>query len=236
MRKLLLIPLLFAFLNPLTVFATESAITTEPAVTTTETAVEEEPVTETAITEGEGENAERTFVTILVEFYNQPEVQSSISIVVLGAVSVLTKSFLSSNKKFLSKTQSILDRGGDILTIKDEAHQTWEAVKTLMATNEHLKSKVERIEKGEAYIGNLLKDFVRATNIKVDDKIDLAKKFDEFKAFIEEEGLDETKAYQEIKSTMDEFKEKIKETNQEDLEKVDSYLQNLKAISNDDEL
>lgn len=235
MRKLLIIPLLFAFFNPLAVLATESAITTEPAVTTTETAVEE-PVTETAITEGEGTDAERTFVTILVEFYNQPEVQSSISIIVLGAVSVLTKSFLSSNKKFLSKTQSILDRGGDILTIKDEAHATWEAVKTIMETNEHLKSKVERIEKGEAYIGNLLKDFVRATNIKVDDKIDLAKKFDEFKAFIEQEGLDETKAYQEIKSTMDEFKEKIEETNQDDLDQVNEYIENLKAISNDDEL
>ena len=234
MRKLLIIPLLFSFLNPISILATESGIISPPAVENPE-----EEVDNVSPNGLEGEvpaDEERTFVTILVEFYNQPEVQSSISVVVLAAVSVLTKAFLSSNKKFLAKTQNILDRGGDILAIKDEAHQTWEAVKTLMETNDHLRKKVERIEKGEAYLGDLLKNFVRSTSIKVDDKIDLAKQFDEFKAFMEEEGITETQAYQEIKSTVDEFKAAIEETNKEDLEQVDEYLQNLKAISNDDEL
>jgi len=107
------------------------------------------------------------------------------------------KMFLTSNKSFLTKTQGIIDTTGDILTIKDEAHQTWELVKQLASSNDFLREKVSKIEKGEQYLGDLLKGFISATNIKVDDKIELAKKFDEFKAFIEEKGLDNTQAYQE---------------------------------------
>lgn len=238
MRKLLIIPLLFALINPAPMYATDSAITvTEPAIVVTEPAVVVTPPEELTELPVEEELPEEpsTFMSILIEIYNRPEVQSSLSIISLTLVSFALKMFLNSNKNFLNKTQGLIERGSDILTIKEQVLGTWEMLKDVAETNIHLKDKVERIEKGEAYLGELLKGFVRSTNIKVDDKIELAKKFDEFKAFIESEGITETIAYQEVKSTIDEFKEKIEETNKEDLEKVDAYLENLKAISNDDE-
>jgi len=239
MRKLLVVFLLLTSINPAPLYATESAITTtEPAITVTpEEEAEEviEEVTEEVTEEVVEEEEQNTIIAMLIEIYNRPEVQSSLSIISLTLVSFALKMFLNSNKNFLSKTQGLIDRGGDILTIKDQVLGTWEMIKDVAETNKHLKSKVDRIEKGEAYIGELLKGFVRSTNIKVDDKIELAKKFDEFKAFIDSEGLTDTVAYQEVKSTIDEFKEKIEETNKEDLEKVDTYLENLKAISNDNE-
>jgi cell division protein ZapA (FtsZ GTPase activity inhibitor) len=222
MKLLTIIALAFSFIRPINVLA--DVDNTSPTA-----------ISETAIGAGENDNEENTIVALLIEMYNRPEVQSSLSIIVLTVVSLMMKLFLTSNKSFLAKTQGIIDTTGDILTIKNEAHQTWELVKQLAQTNEFLKNKVVKIEKGEEFLGDLLKGFISATNIKVDDKIELAKKFDDFKAFIKEQGLDDTQAYQEIQSTMNEFKEKIQETNAEEVEKVDEYLANLKAISNEDQ-
>jgi len=222
MKLLTIIALAFSFIRPISIFATESAISTTPTA-----------ISETAIAPGDEPDEANTIMALLIEMYNRPEVQSSLSIVVLTVVSLMMKLFLTSNKSFLAKTQGIINTTGDILTIKDEAHQTWELVKQLSQTNEFLKNKVIKIEKGEEFLGDLLKGFISATNIKVDDKIELAKKFDEFKAFIEEKGLDKTVAYQDIQSTINEFKEKIQETNAEEVKKVDEYLENLKAISNE---
>jgi len=223
MKLLTIIALAFSFIRPINILA-------EDVVNTTDTAI-----SPTAVVTDETEEEQNTILALLLEMYNRPEVQSSLSILALSVVSILMKMFLTSNKSFLTKTQGIIDTTGDILTIKDEAHQTWELVKQLASSNDFLREKVSKIEKGEQYLGDLLKGFISATNIKVDDKIELAKKFDEFKAFIEEKGLDNTQAYQEINSTIHEFKEKIEETNAEELKQVDEYLANLKAISNENQ-
>jgi cell division protein ZapA (FtsZ GTPase activity inhibitor) len=223
MKLLTIIALAFSFIRPINILA-------EDVVNTTDTAI-----SPAAVEPGEVEEEQNTILALLLEMYNRPEVQSSLSILALSVVSLLMKMFLTSNKSFLAKTQGIIDTTGDILTIKDEAHQTWELVKKLSSSNDFLREKVSKIEKGEQYLGDLLKGFISATNIKVDDKIELAKKFDEFKAFIEEKGLDNTQAYQEINSTIHEFKEKIEKTNAEELKQVDEYLANLKAISNENQ-
>lgn len=232
MKLIAIFALLFSFINPTALFADEVENTTDTAITTPAVVVQEpadvpadEPVEQEAF----------SIVALLIEMYNRPEVQSSLSILALSVVSIMMKLFLTSNKSFLSKTQGIIDTTGDILTIKNEAHQTWEMMKKLASSNDFLREKVTKIEKGEEYLGELLKGFISATNIKVDDKIELAKKFDEFKAFIEDKGLKDTQAYQEVHSTIQEFKEKIEETNAEELKQVDEYLANLKAISNENQ-
>ena len=224
MKLIAIFALLFSFIRPNILMAEEVYNTSPTAVTTTALDIE-----------GGSETEGFSIVALLVEIYNRPEVQSSLSILALTVVSLMMKLFLTSNKSFLAKTQGIIDTTGDILTIKNEAHQTWELVKELASANEFLKRKVTKIEKGEEFLGDLLKGFISATNIKVDDKIELAKKFDEFKAFIEEKGLEKTQAYQDIQSTIQEFKGKIEETNAEELKQVDEYLANLKAISNENQ-
>ena len=224
MKLIAIFALLFSFIKPNILMAEEVDNTSPTAVTTTALDIE-----------GGSETEGFSIVALLVEIYNRPEVQSSLSILALTVVSLMMKLFLTSNKSFLAKTQGIIDTTGDILTIKNEAHQTWELVKELASANEFLKRKVTKIEKGEEFLGDLLKGFISATNIKVDDKIELAKKFDEFKAFIEEKGLEKTQAYQDIQSTIQEFKGKIEETNAEELKQVDEYLANLKAISNENQ-
>ena len=224
MKLIAIFALLFSFLTPSILIAEEVDNTSPTAITSGALDIE-----------GGSETEGFSIVALLVEIYNRPEVQSSLSILALTVVSLMMKLFLTSNKSFLAKTQGIIDTTGDILTIKNEAHQTWELVKELASANDFLKRKVTKIEKGEEYLGDLLKGFISATNIKVDDKIELAKKFDEFKAFIEEKGLEDTQAYQDIQSTIQEFKGKIEETNAEELKQVDEYLANLKAISNEDQ-
>lgn len=211
MRKLIAVFTLFALLVPATLSADS---------------VTESGITESAITEGEEEVA-GILATLRESF---PEIVAGISVTGLGTVLLLAKAFLASNKQLTLRTQSLVDNAKLIKGTAKEVHEAYELIKTLRDQNDFLASKVDKLEKGEEYIGKILKDFVKATNIRVDDKINLASLFDEFDKFLKEAG--ETV---EVKQpVLEEFKETINEKAAEDIKKTDEYLEMLKAMSEDD--
>jgi len=212
MRKLLTVLFLFTLLVPTKLFAD-----TTPSA-----------ITETGITENEGVEETGILATLRESF---PEIVAGISVTGLGTVLLLAKAFLASNKNFTLRTQGLVDNAKLIKGTAKEVHEAYELIKTLRDQNSLLDKKIDKLEKGEEYLGKILKDFVKATNIRVDDKINLAGLFDEFDKFLSQATEEQKK---EANPVLEEFKETINEKVAEDIKKTDEYLEMLKAMSEDD--
>ena len=142
----------------------------------------------------------------------------------------LAKGFLTSNKKFSGQVANIKNLGGAIETIKNETHETYEGIKAVMSENSFLKRKMEKLEKTEEFIVATLKDFIRATNIRVDDKLDIAKKFDSFNSMINYIEKNDIEISDDI---VKEFKEAVTKSTEEDVKKTDDYIKMLKSVSDE---
>lgn len=143
----------------------------------------------------------------------------------------IAKGFLSSNKKFNLQSKSLVDRGKDILEMKSSLTGTWADVKEVLSANKLLSKKVEKMEQTEDFLVDLMKDFIRSTSISVDDKIEIAKKFDKFNSLL---NASQKTSINLKEDALVEFTDTIKKQTLEAEKKTDTYLEKLKSLSDND--
>ena len=181
------------------------------------------------VEEGDEEALTENLLVILRESY--PEIISMLSLLAIGLATATLRGFLTSNKKFNIRTSSLMDNAGTIVKTGKEVHEAYELIKSLKIENDFIRRKVEKVEEGEKFVMEALKDLAKGSSIAIDEKIKVASTYDNFVKFMTDNGIKETEQYVDLKSAVEEIKDSFNLTKTEDIKKVDSYIENLKAMS-----
>jgi len=162
------------------------------------------------------------------EFILGHDILGAIIIIMFSLFTVVLKLFANSNKLFQKTASTITDRGSDIVSAASDIKDVYNLATGLLSEVEFLKEHINKIEKTEEFVVDILKDFIKSTNIDVNGKLELAQKFQKF----EEEFNELSKEKKD--EIVNEFKEEIEKRDEKEREQLDHVLSKLKDMPNDD--
>lgn len=167
-----------------------------------------------------------------MEFFSHPTVQGTGTTVAAILMSLVIKKF-GSNTKSVNKLEKFVGNVFDkTKNIEVENKNAAEVLQDVIKREHDIDIQNRKLDAKMDILLDIIKTFIKGTKINVDDKIEIAKIFDQLKK-IDYDEVKET--VEETSDAVEEFSEKAKEDEKDKYEELGVLLKNLQGDDDDEE-
>ncbi len=168
-------------------------------------------------------------------FWNNDTTQTVLYTVLALIVTVGIRVLTSSNKKAKGYFDQVLAVGSDISKTKNSTTILEKTIGEIVRFESVILEREQIIDAKITMLGEILKDFVKATKIGVDDKLQIAKQYDEFKKLLLPVQHGITNTIELGEHTTEEFIAHVKQEKQDAIARYNEYLNKISQVANKNE-